>query len=207
MLGYHAPTGILPTFLAKARAYGFTDLNEAFFDPATYGVPPPPLLHGLGENVTTHWAPSLRYRERGMPDPEDSSDRWHEFEERLKAEAKAKHHEANRVQVQVHAKPTSAPARPAVTAAPARPPPGSRDDRTPPPTRAPAGPRPAPHPPAPVRNGTSDQTNADELSLEQAKVEVDAGLMEEDEDSTNIKRNPLRDAQLAARGRPIPPKR
>jgi len=209
VLGYHAPTGVLPSFMAKARAYGFTDLDESFFDPATYGVPPPPLLHGLGENVTTHWAPSLKYRERGMPDPQDAGDRWHEFEERLKAEARAKHQDANRVQGQVPAKPTSVPARPAViTAAPARPLAPARDDRTPPPTRAQAAHKP---PTVPVRNSTSAQTNADELSLEQANVEVDAGLMEQDDESTNIKRNPLRAAQQAANrlpgGRPIPPKR
>src|SRR3954463_15633343 len=64
ILGYHAPTGILPTFMAKARAYGFTDLTEEFFDPATYGIPPPPLLHGVGESVHIQWARSLKHREK-----------------------------------------------------------------------------------------------------------------------------------------------
>ncbi len=206
VLGYHAPTGVLPTFLAKARAYGFSDLNEAFFDPETYGVPPPPLLHGLGENVTTHWAPSLKYRERGMPEPEDSTDRWHEFEERLKLEARAKAKDQHRVQSQVPAAKPQLQPRPAVNSSPSRPPlapaaPG-RNEVTPPPTR---------HPPpvaARPRNVTSDQTNADEESLEQASVEVDAGLMGDDEDggeNTNIKRNPMRGPRPP--GRPLPPKR
>lgn len=89
ILGYHAPTGILPTFLTKARAYGFTDLTEAFFDPATYGVPPPPLVHGLGEQVTVHWAPSLKHREKHEPDPDDFEDQYKAFEQKLKADAKA----------------------------------------------------------------------------------------------------------------------
>jgi pilus assembly protein CpaF len=89
ILGYHAPTGILPTFLAKARACGFPDLDEAYFDPTTYGVPPPPLIHGLGEQVTTRWAPSLKHRERHEADPERFRDEWRAFEERLKADAKA----------------------------------------------------------------------------------------------------------------------
>ncbi|MBK7864576.1 MAG: Flp pilus assembly complex ATPase component TadA [Archangiaceae bacterium] len=87
MLGYHAPTGILPTFMTKARAYGFSDLTEAFFDPATYGLPPPPLVHGLGEQVTVHWAPSLKHREKGRPDPDDMQDQWREFEQKLKHDA------------------------------------------------------------------------------------------------------------------------
>ena len=46
ILGYHAPTGIIPNFVAKARAYGFSDLDESFFDPATYGADPPPIFEG-----------------------------------------------------------------------------------------------------------------------------------------------------------------
>src|SRR5579871_2713853 len=42
IFGYHSPTGIIPHFVGKARAYGFKDLDAAFFDPATYGLPPPP---------------------------------------------------------------------------------------------------------------------------------------------------------------------
>ncbi len=40
-LGYHAPTGILPTFLDQCHAYGFTEMDESFFDPGSYGVDRP----------------------------------------------------------------------------------------------------------------------------------------------------------------------
>ncbi len=89
VLGYHAPTGILPTWLAKARAYGFEELDEAYFDPATYGLPPPPLIHGLGDEVKIHWAPSLKHREKGHPDPDAWHDQWKAFEQKLKDDAKA----------------------------------------------------------------------------------------------------------------------
>jgi pilus assembly protein CpaF len=39
--GVHAPTGRPPTFRARLCAEGFEDLTAAFFDPATYGIPPP----------------------------------------------------------------------------------------------------------------------------------------------------------------------
>ncbi|MFY0583700.1 CpaF family protein [Cystobacter fuscus] len=68
ILGYHAPTGIIPSFVDRARAYGFNDLDESFFDPATYGVPPPPSFR-LGESYNVRWVPSLKHRERGEPDP------------------------------------------------------------------------------------------------------------------------------------------
>ncbi|WP_228531190.1 MULTISPECIES: ATPase, T2SS/T4P/T4SS family [Myxococcaceae] len=100
VLGYHAPTGILPTFLARARAYGFTDLDEAFFDPATYGLPPPPVFHA-GAAHQVRWAPSLRHREQGRPDPEHFQDAWRELEQRLQAEARGEEIPAPRAQVQV----------------------------------------------------------------------------------------------------------
>ncbi|MEW6432959.1 MAG: CpaF family protein, partial [Myxococcota bacterium] len=121
ILGYHAPTGILPTFMQKARAYGFEDLDEKFFDPATYGVPPPPLIHGLGEQVTTRWAPSLKHREKHIPDPEEFKERWREFEAKLKADAKAKNAEGKPTgAVQVPAGPTPAAQRPAPPSRPAQ---------------------------------------------------------------------------------------
>ncbi len=86
ILGYHAPTGIIPTFIDKARAYGFADLDESFFDPATYGLPPPPSFR-LGETYTVRWAPSLKHRERGEPDPASFKKEWQAFEQRLKDEA------------------------------------------------------------------------------------------------------------------------
>jgi pilus assembly protein CpaF len=67
--GYHGPTGILPTFLSRMRAYGFDDVDEAFFDPSTYKVPPPPIFRHDGE-VRTRWAPSLKHRESGEADPD-----------------------------------------------------------------------------------------------------------------------------------------
>lgn len=142
IIGYHAPTGILPTFIQKARAYGFEDLTEAFFDPRTYGLPPPPLIHGLGEQVTVRWAPSLKYRERGLPDPEEAETEWRAFEAKLKAEARAKH-QASQGKVAV---PASAPvSRPPASAGPAAPRASAAampkahgsDDVTPPPTRNP----------------------------------------------------------------------
>jgi pilus assembly protein CpaF len=192
VLGYHAPTGILPTFLLKARAYGFTDLNEAFFDPATYGLPPPPLVHGVGENVTTHWAPSLKHREKHLPDPDEYSDRFHDFEEQLKEDARRKFAEkgggAKGPSVQVPAGPkpaTQAPARPSQVAAPtARPP--TRDDVTPPPTRSPLL---AKKPPA------SETGEEEPAAQPEGSVEVDDALMAEGEpegdgDGTNIKAYP-----------------
>ncbi|MBS1152889.1 MAG: type secretion system ATPase, TadA family, partial [Myxococcaceae bacterium] len=88
ILGYHAPTGILPTFMAKARAYGFTDLTEDFFDPAAYGIPPPPLLHGVGESVHIQWVNSLKHREKHIPDPDEFASNWTAFEEKLKDDAR-----------------------------------------------------------------------------------------------------------------------
>jgi pilus assembly protein CpaF len=82
--GYHAPTGLVPVFSSKARAYGYPDLVDAFFDPKTYGLPPPPYFQGREAEVT--WAPSLKHRERGLPDPPVFEERWKAFEKRLKSE-------------------------------------------------------------------------------------------------------------------------
>ncbi|MFO0600852.1 MAG: ATPase, T2SS/T4P/T4SS family [Myxococcaceae bacterium] len=219
ILGYHAPTGILPTFLAKAKAYGFTDLEESFFDPRTYGVPPPPLIHGVGENVTTHWAPSLKHRNDHHPDPPEYKDEWREFEEKLKSDAKAKNAEKNKVQSQVPAgptpsgKPSQAPSRPAVQARPSGATPANRDDATPPPTRNPLLRKPAPPP---------SETGAEEPSLEEAEssVEVAEDVESVAGNSTMIKENPLNQPRRPAgpgggntgsgprpAARPPPPKR
>ena len=194
VLGYHAPTGILPTFLAKARAYGFTDLNEKFFDPATYGLPPPPLIHGVGENVTTHWAPSLKHREKHLPDPEGWADDYHAFEQKLQDEANRKLAEKaapakGSAQVQVPAGPKPAappPARPSqVAGAPKA---ASKDDATPPPTRNPLLAK------KPVE--PSSQTGDDEAAGDDGSVEVDQELMAEGDaepgagEGTNIKAYP-----------------
>jgi len=159
ILGYHAPTGIVPNFVNRARAYGFTDLDESFFDPATYGVPPPPSF-AAGESYTVRWAPSLKHRERGEPDPSSFKKEWSDFEDRLRDEARAAKGDkppapaapaSPPVQVQVPANLPMAKApspTPAPRAAPAlrpnlpanRPAPAAAamdDDRTPPPTRNP----------------------------------------------------------------------
>ncbi|WP_141333464.1 CpaF family protein, partial [Myxococcus sp. AB025B] len=122
ILGYHAPTGIIPNFVAKAKAYGFSDLEDSFFDPATYGLPPPPTFHA-GESYTVRWAPSLKHREEGQPDPAHYKQEWSAFEEKLKQSAReakaakaggAPAPAAAPVQVQVPANlPTSKPATPA----------------------------------------------------------------------------------------------
>ncbi|ATB30724.1 CpaF family protein [Melittangium boletus] len=162
ILGYHAPTGIIPTFIDKARAYGFADLDDSFFDPATYGVPPPPSFR-LGESYNVRWVPSLKHRERGEPDPSSFKKDWLAFEQRLKDEAHDTGAKADKpaaapaVQVQVPAAITPPPA-PTPTPAPRaalrpnlpaqqRPPPPVEmddalgdDDKTPPPTRNPFDP-------------------------------------------------------------------
>ncbi len=211
ILGYHAPTGILPSFLAKARAYGFEDLTDEFFDPRTYGVPPPPLIHGLGENVTTHWAPSLKYREKHQPDPESAHDEWKAFENKLKMDAKAKAAEKNKVVVQVPSgptptgKPSQAPSRPAASMQglpPARPAvtPANRDDATPPPTRNPLLAR------KPVSE-SARETGDEEPHQQEASVEVSDEVM--DPNSTNIRPNPLNAGRPAGARPPVrpPPKR
>jgi pilus assembly protein CpaF len=41
IIGYHAPTGVLPSFFTRFGAYGFGDIGEATFDPLGQGLPPP----------------------------------------------------------------------------------------------------------------------------------------------------------------------
>jgi pilus assembly protein CpaF len=85
IIGYHAPTGIIPTFVSRARAYGFDDLTDEFFDPATYGLPPPPNF-SVGSEYEKRWAPSLKHRERGERDPDSYRKQWSDFERKLKQE-------------------------------------------------------------------------------------------------------------------------
>jgi pilus assembly protein CpaF len=119
--GYHAPIGVVPRFLPKARALGFEDLDEAFFDPSTYGLPPPPQFQ-LGEEHGVRWVPSLRHRNEGQPDPESFKASWRAWEQKLKAQAAAN----------AAAPKPRAPARAVVRPPPADP------DKTPPPTHHPA---------------------------------------------------------------------
>ncbi|MCP3168792.1 CpaF family protein [Myxococcus qinghaiensis] len=180
ILGYHAPTGILPNFVAKAKAYGFNDLDESFFDPATYGIPPPPVFHA-GEAYTVRWAPSLKHREEGRPDPDHFKREWSDFEEKLRQDArdaKAK----PPVQVQVPASlpaSVSKPATPAPRPATATPPAGhvAATPAAGTPALKPAAS--APRPPPPPDMGDDDRTPPPTRNpfANEAKVEVDEELL------------------------------
>ncbi len=56
-VGYHAPTGVLPTFLKQCHAYGFTEMDESFFDPASYGVERPKVA--AVQSFETKWVSRL----------------------------------------------------------------------------------------------------------------------------------------------------
>ncbi|ATB35557.1 type II/IV secretion system ATP hydrolase TadA/VirB11/CpaF, TadA subfamily [Cystobacter fuscus] len=207
ILGYHAPTGIIPSFVDRARAYGFNDLDESFFDPATYGVPPPPSFR-LGESYNVRWVPSLKHRERGEPDPSTFKKEWLAFEQRLKDEAhdaRGDKPAAPAVQVQVPAARTPAPVaappvsmatpparpalRPSASARPALPEefdaPIGDDDKTPPPTPNPF-----------ALDGEEEPP-----PMEEPKVQVAADLQEEMEATRS------RAAPLPRASRPTPPAR
>jgi pilus assembly protein CpaF len=185
ILGYHAPTGIIPNFVAKARAYGFQDLDESFFDPATYGLPPPPTFLA-GSAYSVRWAPSLKHREEGRPDPAHFKQEWTAFEQKLKQEAR-------------DAK-ASKGSSPAPASASGGPPPGPRLRPSEPPARPgaatpPAGTRPvaaAARPPPPPSTGDDDKTppptrnpftgppeDTQTASASASNVEVDAELLTE----------------------------
>ena len=69
--GYHAPTGILPTFMDKLEAYGYPEMDESYFDPATYGLERPPVA-GVQE-FKVQWTPRLKDGvEQAEPKPLDS---------------------------------------------------------------------------------------------------------------------------------------
>jgi len=84
VVGYHSPTGLVPSFAARARAHGLLDLDERFFDPATYDLPAPPAAR-LGQGSSARWAPSLRHREKGIPDPDSLQEKWAAWEKKLRA--------------------------------------------------------------------------------------------------------------------------
>jgi pilus assembly protein CpaF len=96
LVGYHAPTGILPHFAAdEARAFGFSDLADQFFDPATYDVPaPPPPPFRTGDALPVRWAPSLKHREKGLSDPDWMKEKRSTWEDKLRAEAAGKPRDA-----------------------------------------------------------------------------------------------------------------
>ncbi len=55
--GYHAPTGILPTFLNKLQAYGFSEMTPEFFDPGSHGLKRPQVQ--AVQEFKVHWVPRL----------------------------------------------------------------------------------------------------------------------------------------------------
>lgn len=177
LLGYHAPTGIIPTFATKARAHGFVDLDERFFDPATYGVPPPP-LYTVGSEHQVRWAGSLKHREKGMPDPEGYEAAMRAFEKQLKEEArqkKAAQPPAPAPKPKA-APPVAAPPAPSRVAAkaPSRPP-VPDDDLTPPPTRNPL-----------LARATSPTQELEELKTDQRpKLPKDEPSVQVDEELFN----------------------
>ncbi|HUB05637.1 MAG TPA: CpaF family protein [Myxococcales bacterium] len=65
--GYHAPTGALPSFMGRLAAYGFPDIDEAYFDPIARGLPPPAMVHDGTHRV--HWTKRFAHRDKGLPDP------------------------------------------------------------------------------------------------------------------------------------------
>jgi pilus assembly protein CpaF len=83
LVGYHAPTGILPEFADEARAFGFSDLTDQFFDPATYDLPAPAALR-IREARSVRWAPSLKHREKGLTDPESVREKRSSWEANLR---------------------------------------------------------------------------------------------------------------------------
>lgn len=213
ILGYHAPTGILPTFYAKAKAYGFGDLTPEFFDPATYGVPPPPLVHGHGEAFHVQWAPSLDHRNTGHPDPPEMEERYREYEQFLKDENKKKKAAGGaapkpaappppevakgKAQVQV---PPSAP-----TAARGTGRPGAHDDadKTPPPTRNPLLDRPRePEPTVAVSPDLLEEAEADGTTGQH--TEIRAPLRQ---GQPNPRPAAPTNAARPVPGRGVPPKR
>lgn len=161
LLGYHAPTGIVPHFAYRLRSNGFTEMDDKFFDPQTYGLPAPP-QHHLAEDVQQRWVPSLKHREKGLPDPEAHRQQIATLERRLREEARL--HPADpdtspgaqqqsqqapaapKARAIPPAPPAPRPARPAAPppppSRPTQPPPPPRvaaldEDKTPPPTRNP----------------------------------------------------------------------
>jgi pilus assembly protein CpaF len=44
--GFHAPTGVVPSFQRKLLANGFGEFTNEYFDPTTYGLEAPPIFEG-----------------------------------------------------------------------------------------------------------------------------------------------------------------
>ena len=56
--GYHAPTGVVPSFQRKLLANGFAEYVDDYFDPSLYGLEAPPLFEGRAK-VGPNAAPRL----------------------------------------------------------------------------------------------------------------------------------------------------
>ncbi len=122
--GYHAPTGMLPSFLPMLQSHGFADIREDFFDPKTYGMPPPPSF--MTSNIATHWAPSLKNREKGLPDSDEIQDQIARASEYAEIYENQHRERVKRGDItmgyqfaEVHAKPAAAADRPAEAPKPA----------------------------------------------------------------------------------------
>jgi len=46
VLGYHGPTGVIPTYFSKIQSHGYDDIDIQFFNPANYGQKTPPIFMG-----------------------------------------------------------------------------------------------------------------------------------------------------------------
>ena len=208
VLGYHAPTGIIPTFVAKARAHGFTDLDESFFDPATYGVPPPPSFQ-VGSSYEVRWAPSLKHREQGRPDPAEFKRQWSDFEKKLVEDARnGKDGPSTAPAVQV---PSNLPVLAAAPAPAAKPPPPPVASRP-----APLQARPAPKPPSMDSVSDEDKTppptrnpfarGADDELEAPFDESTHSGMPPRDEPKVEISEDLLAEAATARPASP-PPRR
>ena len=58
VVGYHAPTGALPSFFGRFSAHGFPDIDEHFFDPLAQGLKAPALPFSE-QSARVRWVKSL----------------------------------------------------------------------------------------------------------------------------------------------------
>ncbi|HVE87434.1 MAG TPA: CpaF family protein [Myxococcales bacterium] len=178
-IGFHAPTGLIPQFIHRVRAAGFTDLEDRFFDPQTHGLPAPP-LHAVSEEMVQRYVPSLRHREKGQGDPDAYRQQLAAFERKLRDQARERAEQEDRPE-----KDATAPAPVSSAIVPVKrppPPPASGVNRAvrppaPPPVRAMAPVRPpsvdTDKTPPPTRNPLAQSTTAPEMPADD-----DAGSIE-----------------------------
>ncbi|MBX7114189.1 MAG: Flp pilus assembly complex ATPase component TadA [Myxococcaceae bacterium] len=200
ILGYHAPTGVLPLLLPKAQTLGFNDLTDVFFDPAAYGVPPPAQVHAR-ETVAVQWAPSLKHREAGLPDPEGASDRLRAFEQQLRADALAKAHLEQATQPRAR-QPIATPTQVvAVSNVPA-----SKTVRIAQPIPPATAPVPRAQPsaralPRPAKTNVDDDTGDSHITAdEEAKVELSQSMLGEMQEYESAPRPAIRNAPRPSAG-------